>query len=100
MFDDFCNWKNSGILQKVPSIFALLKSYNISLINFKNVQSSGIVASILNRTLSKIAYTFVEGESESNQLTERNSGFAAAATKVHKSTHGDGERKRKVKIKG
>ena len=43
---------------------------------------------------------FVEGESESNQLTERNSGFAAAATKVQKSTHGDGERKRKVEIKG
>ena len=43
---------------------------------------------------------FVEGESESNQLTERNSGFAATATKVQKSTHGAGERKRKVEIKG
>ena len=41
-----------------------------------------------------------EGEPESNQLTERNSGFAAAVTKVQKSTHGDGERKRKVEIKG
>ena len=50
--------------------------------------------------MPNIAHTSDEGEPESNQLTERNSGFAAAVTKVQKSAHGDGERKRKVEIKG